>query len=354
MPTFATKFATICWLLFVGCLVIAALSALLMMSGLINPLTFAATAAVFTSALWYLYAAGAIASVVATGKPYYLFVYLIGWPFVMCRMYINYSMSSGVGSLSRQIVLEGRFDAYRKTQQDWMYVVSMGHSLAERMLHEAAGLRIGGLLRWAGAVVMAIAVIVVSLPISLRREGERGIVASFVGGLLQVDPAKATTLPGGGRTSFRLGFLNRYQPTAGLTLASWSSLVGAVRTDYPRQGPNIDGWKALQGLTNLSPVVTRPQKALREHSADLGNGLIALPIREGNPSLLAFVDGRWAWIEVDRYGNCAVFLGPDVDGCSREVISDKQAYKMSEFDPAAVQTGYVPAVTAAEGHRFIR
>ncbi|CAA2161110.1 hypothetical protein MBRA_06270 [Methylobacterium brachiatum] len=354
MPTLAKKTATICWLLFVGCVVVAATSALLMLSGLTSPYIVLQVVSVCTSALWYLYAAGAIASVVATGKPYFLLVYLIGWPFVMYKMYIDYAMSSGIGGVSRKIVLEDRFDAYRKRQQDWMYVVSLGHSLAERMLHEAAGLRIGNLLRWAGAVVMAIAVIVVSLPISLRREGERGIVATFVGGLFQVDPASATTLPGGGRTSFRLDFLNRYQPTAGLSLASWSGLVGAVRTDYPRQGPNIDGWKALPGLTKLAPVVTRPQKALREHSADLGNGLIALPIREGNPSVLAFVEGRWGWVEVDRYGSCAVFLGPDVDGCSRSGISDEQAYKMAEFDPAAVQTGYVPAVAEPTRHRFTR
>lgn len=142
------------------------------------------------------------------------------------------------------------------------------------------------ILKWLEAWACAFGVIFLGLFAAGSAGSSPGHLSFGIGNLFAVDPATAVALPGGQRVSFRLKFMSEFKPVAGLSSAAWGKMVEAVRSDFARTGDQVDAWKTVQAL-EAQPSVTRPEKALRDHSHDLGTGIVALPAQGREAILIA-------------------------------------------------------------------
>lgn len=340
--------ASLFWVFFAGLSAVSLFLFVFSVNKFISPGFMLANAAIVVGVLPQLYAVCAAAAAISTRQPIMLLGYLVLWPFQMVRVLSQHSIISGIGSVSQFIAKDKRYENFRTEREDWLRLVSPGHSLSERLLAESDRLMPRMILKWLEAWACAFGVIFVGLFAAGSAGSSPGRLSFGIGNLFAVDPATAVALPGGQRVSFRLKFLSDIRPVAGLSSAAWGKMVEAVRNDFARTGDQVDTWKTVQAL-EVQPSVTRPEKALRDHSHDLSTGIVALPAQGREAILVGFVDGRWGWVTIDRRTNCAVILGPDLPGCSRHQITDQRAYDMAALDPKQSDGRVYVPVRASSG-----
>lgn len=208
--------------------------------------------------------------------------------------------------------------------QDWEQLVSPGHVWAERVkvvsrrvVLPAFVLFFAGLVSLAGFFSGA-GFSLLPLP--------KLSVPAFVVDALRYDPARYTDLGGGVRTDYRLAWMTDVPRSSGLSPEAWADLVKAVQDDLRAYGAGTDKWTATPALAT-APKVTRPAKALTEHAARLGTGIVAIPEQAGpqHPvQVLAMVGGQWAWAVLSPYG-CSAPFGPPVPSCGAASYVDAQA-----------------------------
>lgn len=208
--------------------------------------------------------------------------------------------------------------------QDWEQLVSPGHVWAERVkvvsrriVLPAFALFFTGLVSLAGFFTGA-GFTLLPLP--------KLSVPGFVVDALRYDPARYTDLGGGVRTDYRLAWMTNVPRSSGLSPEAWADLVKAVQDDLRAYGAVTDKWTATPALAT-APKVTRPAKALTEHAARLGTGIVAIPEQAGpqHPvQILAMVGGQWAWAVLGPYG-CSAPFGPPVPTCGAVSYVDAQA-----------------------------
>ena len=199
--------------------------------------------------------------------------------------------------------------------QDWEQLVSEGHVLGYRARRFGKVLFLPALAVFV-AVMLHVAHIAASLfgwqlPLPRLPLPSAAIaVPSFVKDALTYDPESYVDLGGGVRTSYRLAWLADLPRSRGLSAEAWSDLVKAVGTDIAAARAETDRWTATPALAT-APKVTRPAKAISEHSARLSTGIVTVPAASDpqRAHVVAMVDGGLAWATLGPAG-CTVPFGP--------------------------------------------
>lgn len=198
--------------------------------------------------------------------------------------------------------------------QDWQILVTAGHVRGHRLLDVGKKLflpaltlgLVGGWLAFSGVGGIATTF---RAPPSLVRA-------------LTADPAHFAVLPGyEEKGDYRLAWLAGAvgAPQRGLTPQGWQQLIEAAGADVQKHGDRVSDYEATPKLTT-TPLVTRPEKALAEHSDKLASGIVAIPHEQGAPGIVAaWVDGRLAVATFapspDIGGLCFQVLGPAATRC---------------------------------------
>ncbi|PTV70183.1 hypothetical protein [Agrobacterium pusense] len=115
-------------------------------------------------------------------------------------------------------------------------------------------------------------------------------------------------LGGGLRSGPEYRWMSEYAPKGGLSVAKHNALIASVRSDLANHSNDAASWTEITKL-DPQPMITRAEKALRDNSKELTNGIVIIPEEGGPISIVAHVEGQWSLSLVAPY-NCAVFLGP--------------------------------------------
>ncbi|AYM66210.1 hypothetical protein G6L68_25325 [Agrobacterium fabrum] len=159
---------------------------------------------------------------------------------------------------------------------------------------------------YVGIVVIA-SVVLTSLGTALSGFGPSGM--SAISAMLTFDRDSYFDLGGGLRSGPENRWLIDYTPKGGLSVEKLNSLIGSVRADYANHSNDAANWEEVTKLAP-QPMITRPEKAIRDNAKELPNGIVVVPEGGRDPvSIVAHVDGQWS-ITVIAPSNCAVILGP--------------------------------------------
>lgn len=200
--------------------------------------------------------------------------------------------------------------------QDWQLLVTDGHVRGHRLLDVGRKLLLPAVtLGLVGGWLCFSAV--TGTGAGLR-------APAWLAGAVTYDPAHYATIPGSDeKTDYRLSWLAGAvgTPQRGLTEEGWKALLIAASLDVNRFGDKVDSYQEVPKLAT-APLVTRPDKAFREHADALASGLIAIPqaSRQVAAYVAAWVDGKLAVSAFGlaaRGGGCVAVLGPIVEGCTR-------------------------------------
>lgn len=201
-----------------------------------------------------------------------------------------------------------------KFPYDWQIIASPGHVLMARLQRFAA---------WMFLPFLGLFILSAMMLFSVYGRQMVGIVPQLPQSFRAAFTFDANTYfdIGGKRVGPDLAFLADYKPgSAGITPAQWSGIVKALMADLATSGHDIKQWKVLATL-DPQPIVTRPAKALTEHSKRLSTtGIITLPENMKDRRMayaVAHIGGQWAFL-IAAPGQCRVITGPDIAECPRD------------------------------------
>ncbi len=202
---------------------------------------------------------------------------------------------------------------------DVSQIATRGHVLVGRLEYLFEKLKFPAIWMWLLLLVLAWAMYngkINSFGPRLMYFDERGIFNR----MLTFEPDSYFDIGGGLRGGPEIAWLGRYAPTPeSLKVADYEALISAVVADSAKYGTDGAEWEQV-GLLKIQPMVTRPAK-FAEKSAELRNGVVAIPEDSQDIIVAAYVEGRWAFTVV-RSGNCASLVGPAVKGCNDETRDD--------------------------------
>lgn len=205
----------------------------------------------------------------------------------------------------------------RATPQDWEQLVSPGHVLGERIKRAGRVAFILAVPCFAAAGMFAFAFATGRGPDILRALPIPTIaVPAFIDRALTYDPATYTDLGGGQKVDFSLGWMNAIPRTKGLSEDQWRDLNKAAMADMGSARLDTNRWTETPALA-VAPKVTRPDRALSEHVARLGTGIVTIPVpgQAQRVHIVAHVNGMWGWTYLDASG-CRTFGPIAIEGCS--------------------------------------
>ncbi|RVH69197.1 hypothetical protein CN198_14135 [Sinorhizobium meliloti] len=195
---------------------------------------------------------------------------------------------------------------------DVAQIATRGHVLVGRVEYLSQKLRYPTIWLWLLLIVLTWAMIDGKIGSFGPRlmDFDRGIFQR----MLTFEPDSYFDLGGGLKGGPDLAWLGNYAPTPeSLTEADHKTLIAAVVADSAKYGTNAEEWEHV-GTLKIQPMITRPAKAFAENSAELRNGVIAVPEAGGDIVVSAYVGGRWAFTVI-RGDSCASLVGPAVDRC---------------------------------------
>ncbi len=140
--------------------------------------------------------------------------------------------------------------------------------------------------------------------------GMRNIAA-----MLTYDRDTYFDLGGGLRSGPEYRWLGDHAPNGGLSVAKLNSLIASVRADSAKHSNDAASWEEVTKL-DTQPMITRPEKAIRDNAKELPNGIVVVPEGRDPLTIVAHVEGQWS-ITLVNGRNCAVILGPydPASGC---------------------------------------
>ncbi|MEI3807567.1 hypothetical protein V6R85_23895 [Agrobacterium sp. CCNWLW32] len=158
---------------------------------------------------------------------------------------------------------------------------------------------------YVGFVVVG-TVILGSLAGAMSGSGPGGM--SAIASMLTYDRDTYFDLGGGLRSGPEYRWLGEHAPNGGLSVTKLNALIKAVQTDLANHGNDAASWEEVTKL-NPAPMITRPEKAIRDNSKELPNGIVVIPEGRDPVTIVAHVEGQWS-ISVIAPRDCAAFLGP--------------------------------------------
>lgn len=140
--------------------------------------------------------------------------------------------------------------------------------------------------------------------------GMRNIAA-----MLTYDRDTYFDLGGGLRSGPEYRWMSEHAPKGGLSVAKLNSLIASVRLDSAKHSNDAASWEEVTKL-ETQPMITRPEKAIRDNAKELPNGIVLVPEGRDPLAIVAHVEGQWS-ISLVNGQNCAVILGPfdPASGC---------------------------------------
>lgn len=158
---------------------------------------------------------------------------------------------------------------------------------------------------YVGIVVIA-SVALASLGAALSGLGPSGLRA--VSAMLTFDRDSYFDLGGGLRSGPEYRWMSQHAPNSGLSQAKFNSLIASVRSDYAKHSKDAGSWEEVTKL-DPQPMITRPEKAIRDNAKELPNGIVVIPEGRDPVSIVAHVEGQWS-ITIVASSDCTVVLGP--------------------------------------------
>ncbi|SMD16434.1 hypothetical protein [Rhizobium sp. RU36D] len=156
------------------------------------------------------------------------------------------------------------------------------------------------------ALVVVGAVILGSISTALSGFGSGGM--RDIAAMLTYDRDTYFDLGGGLRSGPEYRWLGDHAPKGGLTVSKLNSLIGSVQLDLAKHSNDAGSWEEVPKL-DTQPMITRPEKAIRDNAKELPNGIVVIPEGDDPVTIVAHVEGQWS-ITLVAPRNCAVVLGP--------------------------------------------
>lgn len=141
--------------------------------------------------------------------------------------------------------------------------------------------------------------------------------------MLTYDRDTYFNLGGGLRSGPEDRWMAEYAPQGGLSVLKLNALIKAVQTDIGNHGDDAANWEEVTKL-QTQPMITRAEKAIRDNSKELPNGIIVLPKDGGPVSIVAHVEGQWSLSLITSQA-CVIVVGPydEESGCQNETTPDR-------------------------------
>lgn len=156
------------------------------------------------------------------------------------------------------------------------------------------------------AFVVGGSAILSSVAVAMSGFGPGGMQS--IAAMLTYDRDTYFDLGGGLRSGPEYRWMSEYAPKGGLSVAKLNALIGSVRLDSAKHSNDAANWEEVTKL-DTQPMITRPEKAIRDNAKELPNGIVVIPADRDPLAVVAHVDGQWS-ITLVNGQNCAVLLGP--------------------------------------------
>lgn len=171
-------------------------------------------------------------------------------------------------------------------------------SSESRMILWMAGIYVG--------IVVIASVALASLGTALSGFGPGGM--RTISAMLTYDRDTYFDLGGGLRSGPEYRWLGEHAPKGGLSVMKLNALIASVRSDFNKHSKDAANWEEITKL-DPQPMITRPEKAIRDNAKELPNGIVVIPESRDPVSIVAHVEGQWS-ITVIAPFDCAIVLGP--------------------------------------------
>jgi len=129
-----------------------------------------------------------------------------------------------------------------------------------------------------------------------------------ISAMLTFDRDTYFDLGGGLRSGPEYRWLGEHAPKGGLSVEKLNALIASAQSDYAKHSKDAANWEEVTKL-ETQPMITRPEKAIRDNAKELPNGIVVIPEDRDPVSIISHVEGQWS-LAVVSSGGCAIFLGP--------------------------------------------